>query len=269
MNLLTFRQPTHTYGSDACEHGIGGYNMKGKAWRLELPQEMIGKLTINLLEYVAAVITIDLTIRDADSPQKLLAYTDSSSALGWLHSTSFSESRPAHEEVSRRLARTTMRNDSALYSQHIQGKQNFIADSLSRDHHLTNEQLTHAFTTLFPRQTPPNFAISPLPSDVTSWVSSLSHLSTKTQESLQHRCKSKLGALTDGSDSWRTMASRMSGWLNLLQTSAPVSSPPLQELLGEISMAREKVLNYEDLRSKPPSRMYVRPSGRIYGLTPP
>ena len=33
LNLLTYRQPTHVYRSEACEHGLGGYAiLSGKAW---------------------------------------------------------------------------------------------------------------------------------------------------------------------------------------------------------------------------------------------
>lgn len=39
---------------------------------------------ITILEFIAAIITIQLTILNSDTSQKLLAYTDSSSAPGWL-----------------------------------------------------------------------------------------------------------------------------------------------------------------------------------------
>ena len=156
-------------------------------------------------------------------------------------------------------------NDSALYSQHIKGKQNFIADSLSRDHHLSNEQLTFSFQTLLPEQTPDSFEISQLPNEVASWVISLSRFSTKTQESPPQRCKKQLGCF----DRWRRFLADngiKDEWL------AGFNPDQRTRLLSAFAGAvrrnmfgtREKV-SYEDLRSKPPSRMYVRPSDRIFG----
>jgi hypothetical protein len=38
MNLITYRTPTIYYRLDACEHGIGGYNIcTSLAWRFDLP----------------------------------------------------------------------------------------------------------------------------------------------------------------------------------------------------------------------------------------
>ena len=136
INNITFTQPTGTTISDACEHGMGGFNSKGLAWRYKLPPALIGKFSINLLEFIASVITIHLTIIEADSPQKLLALTDSSSALGWLYKANFITNQPAHDEVARWLATALIKNDSALYSQHIRGVHNIIADILSCNWHI-------------------------------------------------------------------------------------------------------------------------------------
>ena len=90
INNIKFTDPTEVSISDACKHGIGGYNMSGLAWRMNLPKEMIGKLSINLLEFLASTITIYPTLINLKGPQKILAYTDSSSALGWLYKALFS-----------------------------------------------------------------------------------------------------------------------------------------------------------------------------------
>ena len=165
---ITFTSPAVTTYSDACETGMGGYNTEGLAWRFALPPDMIGLHSINLLEFIASCITIQLTITRATSPQKLLDFTDSSSALGWLHSTSFKSSYPAHDKVARWIAKKLISNDAALYSQHIRGKYNFISDSLSRDTHIPIQQLTHTFRFLLPEQTSQNFTISTLPPEIIS-----------------------------------------------------------------------------------------------------
>lgn len=86
--------------------------------------------------------------------QKILARTDSSSALGWLYKAFFSEAQPAHDVVAQKLARILLDNDSALYSQHIRGKYNVVADALSRDFHLLEAHLILFLQTIFPYRHP-------------------------------------------------------------------------------------------------------------------
>ena len=204
INNTTFTSPTITTYSDACKHGMGGYNTNGMAWRYNLPPAMIGIFSINLLEFIASAITIYLTIKSSATPHKILAFTDSSNALGWLYSASFSASKPIHDKVARWLAAILMEYDSALYSQHIKGLYNIISDSLSRDKHISNEQLTIAFHTLLPSQTTNDFKIQTLPTEIDSWLQSIIPLSTKKPELLKQPSPNKLGALTDGNDSCQT-----------------------------------------------------------------
>ena len=91
INNITITPPTVTTYSDACKHGMGGYNTNGLAWRWEIPPKLQNKVSINLLETMAVSVTIDLTLNQLDSPQKILAFTDSSSALGWLYKASFKD----------------------------------------------------------------------------------------------------------------------------------------------------------------------------------
>ena len=267
INNITFTEPTGTTISDACEHGLGGFNSDGLAWRYELPPALIGKFSINLLEFIASAITIYLTIKNTTSPQKLLAFTDSSSALGWLYKASFTYNQPAHDEVARWLAKILIDNDSALYSQHIRGIHNIIADMLSRDCHIPATHLVHMFQLLLPQQTPKNFRISTLPPEIISWLHSLSPSLTKTPASPLHPSKSKLGALTDGNDSWNTMESKMSFLMDIVQNNAHTSCPHLQAAADEINMVKEGKQYSPEGLSSPPSRMFVRPFGRIFGQT--
>ena len=63
INNLTFTKPTDVTFSDACETGMGGFDSEGFAWRYELPDELQRIFSINLLEFTAATITINLTIK--------------------------------------------------------------------------------------------------------------------------------------------------------------------------------------------------------------
>ena len=55
----------------------------------------------------------------------------------------------------------------------LAGKENNVADALSWDWHLDDEELTLALYSNFPTQMPKNFQISPLPSEISSWLISL------------------------------------------------------------------------------------------------
>lgn len=233
--------------------------MSGLKWRWEIPENMQGKLSMNLLEFIALAITIELTLRSTNKGQKILAFTDSTSALGWLYKASFSESKPIHDKVARWLALKLMERDSVLYSQHIKGTHDVIADSLSCDHHLFDNQLTMLFKILLPDQTQKNFSICQLPTDISSWLYSLSHSLTKTQVWPQEQINSKLGVLRDGGDSCQTLVSKMNGLQNMIKNKKFILFLYLQELAEKIYMARQINLDSEAKQSSPPSQMYNRP----------
>ncbi|MGH7955273.1 MAG: hypothetical protein ACREOZ_04860, partial [Gloeomargaritales cyanobacterium] len=118
LNLLTYRVPTHVFRSDACEHGIGGYSLlSGKAWRWEIPQALHDRVSLNCLEFIAAVITIWVAIlsEEVADGSCLYSQTDSTSAAGWMSESSFDEHKQsAPMGVSRHLARLLMNRKSCL-----------------------------------------------------------------------------------------------------------------------------------------------------------
>ena len=152
---------------------MGGYNTDGVAWRYAIPPELQNKVSINLLEFLAAAITIQLTLKNSNIPQIILAFTDNSSALGWLYKASFKDCQPVHDAVAWWLAYKLIAHDSALYYQYIKGIYNFISDSLSRDTHIITKQLTHSFKIPLPTQIHQNFRISQLPAETDSWIRSI------------------------------------------------------------------------------------------------
>ena len=134
INHVTFTEPSIICYSDACEHGIGGYIINGAAWRFELPPHLIGMFSINLLEFIASFLTIEFSLSyktKHNYPHRILCFTDSSSALGWLFKANFNTvTHPLHDRVARELAWFCTKNNVSLFGQHIPGKNNIIADSL-------------------------------------------------------------------------------------------------------------------------------------------
>ena len=269
INNITFTAPTDTTFSDACELGMGGFSRDGLAWRLLLPPDLVGKFSINVLEFLAAYITLYLVLRENGRNRRILAFSDSSSALGWLYRASFAQGQDCHDSVARAFAKLMIKADSALYSQHIQGRHNVLADMLSRDHHISNAILTLTFHTLFPIQTPTNFKIRAVPPEIISWLRSLSRTSTKKLELPIQQSKSKLGALHDGDVSCQDWKSMMSFLLDSHKNNAQHLSPRLQAAVEEISMGQEMSNYSPETLSRPPSHMFVRPFGRTFGQTLP
>ena len=57
MNLLTFRETTHTTIGDACEHVLGALKVEsGVVWSWVIPEKFRGRAQINLLEFMTQVI---------------------------------------------------------------------------------------------------------------------------------------------------------------------------------------------------------------------
>ena len=111
MNLLSTRHPTKWWRSDACEHGIGGYNiLTGRAWRWRIPDHLQFRASINCLEFIGCYINFALAVLENDlQPEDiLLLETDNSSAEGWMHKTNANiMERPLLMKVARALARLT------------------------------------------------------------------------------------------------------------------------------------------------------------------
>ena len=190
INLLVTRTPNKVCWSDACPHGIGGYSLTGRAWRIRIPptSPIFGHKGINnLLEFVGMAVNIWLSCMEGGPPEScILAIGDNTSALGWLHNTSRLDTNwaahAAHLQVARKIAMLLMEFNCCLASQHVKGELNLVADLLSfsgegrgKRHPLAfdepaNDVLTERFLSTFPSQVPENFVISQLPGEILSWI---------------------------------------------------------------------------------------------------
>jgi hypothetical protein len=178
MNNLVFRKPTTIYRSDASEFGIGGYNLtSGIAWRFELPVDCRLRSSLNSLEFLACLISIWVDkFHQVLLPEScVLSQTDSSSALGWLRKSNFADKSDEYVQLStaRKLADIMLQSEICLYSQWFPGEKNIIADSLSRDFHLSDSSLSDLLISHFPDQAPFGLKILPLPPEIVSWSTCL------------------------------------------------------------------------------------------------
>jgi hypothetical protein len=175
LNIIVYQRPTHVYHSDLCLAGLGGYSDSGFAWRWYLPSHLLFRASNNLLEHLAAIITpwVDIIRERLKAGNCALSMTNSTTLEGWLRKTNFGKlgDNPIQAlvrlEAARMHALNYMTTGIREYSQWFRGKDNVVANSLSRDDDQSDEELTQIFCTHCPSQIPPHFEIQPLPSKIT------------------------------------------------------------------------------------------------------
>jgi hypothetical protein len=108
INRLVCRWPTRIVRVDACPQGMGGYCLQsGIAWMFQLPESLLGRATLNALEFLAAFVGVLVEVScgaewtDADV---ILSQGDSVSAAKWLASSSFDDDCPTHLAIARSFA---------------------------------------------------------------------------------------------------------------------------------------------------------------------
>ena len=259
---ITYSLPDHFCWSDACKHGMGGFNDSGQAWQWRIPDQHIGKLSINLLEFLASVITIMITLEGKEKDSRIFALTDNSSALGWLYKASFHPAtQNKHDLVARKLARFMVKNEFSIYSEHIKGEKNNVADLLSREFSLDNSSLTNKITHSFPEQAPPNLEIIKLPQEISSWISSILGDSITTMASGSKPLRKKEHILTNGKTSAPKRESKISSSQTPTKRKKLNYYAPSQQPSDETSLEklRRKYCSPDPLRIH--SDMFVRCSG--------
>jgi len=270
MNLLTYRQPTHVYRSDACEHGLGGYAiLSGKAWRYSIPVDCQNRATINVLEFLGCIVSVWIDILAGELPEEacILSQTDSTSAAGWLQRSSFNEKQ--HQlamDSGRHLARLTINSKTCLYSQWIPGAKNDVSDILSRDDHLTDNQIVALVTYHFPHQIPNGLRIQSLPEEIDSWLTSKLRSQPEATQLPKPPVRSMYGAGSDGSNIWTRLESRTTNFStpslapNAIASLAHLWQPCAAPDSAPLGLYRSKPSN-----ASPPWTMWHRPSGLTTG----
>jgi hypothetical protein len=270
MNLLTYRQPTHIYCSDACEHGLGGYAiLSGKAWRYAIPVDCQNRATFNVLEFLGCIVSVWIDLLADEIPEEacILSQTDSTSAACWLQRSSFNEKQ--HKlamESARHLACLTIKSKTCLYSQWIKGAKNGVSDILSRDHHLSNDQIVSLVTLHLPHQIPHGFIIQSLPDEIDLWLTSKLRSQPEATQSPKPPVRSIYGAGSDGSSTWTRLESRMTSSStpsiapNAIDSWEPLWQPCVAPDSAPLGLLRSRPSN-----ASPPWTMWHRPSGLTTG----
>ena len=160
LNRVVCRWPTRVVRVDAYPQGMGGYCMQsGFAWRLKLEPNLIGRGSLNSLEFLAALVGVMVEHQFGETwraDDVLLCQGGSLSATGWKARSSFGDECPLHLASARMLASYLTEHGIPHYAQWFPGKENSVADAL--------------------------FQIIALPETITSCIGNLLRLLPKTQQ---------------------------------------------------------------------------------------
>ena len=277
MNLLTFRLPNITYICDASEYGLGGFASHGRAWSYSIPINLRNRAHINILEYLAQIISIWIDILEGitQSEDCLLSIGDNTSALGWMRRSNFrmkdesDTSWKVKQMLGRKLANLVLDSNTVLYKQWLKGQDNVVADSLSRDNYYLSANTHTRFLQLtVPQQLPNNFRIKPLPSEICSFITStLQQLPGTQLQSSQPKpselARGHIGYLTLVASELAANTLKAS-----IHTSRTLYSQDLPRQSGQVPSLREIMDIWLKEQSQPPLHMWLRPSGQTTGRTP-
>ena len=132
-----------------------------------------------MLEHLASTIGPWIDILNHSLPRLScsISLTDNTTSAGWLRKSNFHDTDDTTRHMSAKLqvacshAARFLKHDIREYSQWFPGKDNILADSLSRDFHLSDSELTQLLLSFPPLQTRLHFNIVPLPPRIISWIS--------------------------------------------------------------------------------------------------
>ena len=197
----------------------------------------------------------------------ILSQGDSSSVTGWLTRSSFGDECPLHLALARSLSKYLMDHRISHFSQWFPGRENSVADCLSRDFHLSDNDVISHIRRRFTKQIPQHFRLITLPPVIITSVGDLLRLLPKGQQLPLEPTRSgvEVGLGTKGSSmSWESVTTRSSrkSEPQIGLNSSHVSQPP--SVRGGHSIP-ESLLNLAlDARQAqfvPPSTGWHRPIG--------
>ena len=286
FNLLTCRRPSHVFIVDSCPFGMGGFSVStGKAWHCALDpdvyalaataadmkeDEIFGKpdhkLSNNLFEFICQVVTVWIACLDGSVSREdcILSLSDSSSATGWLHRSSFGVQQLNHQRVSEKLTMLALSHDFTLHPEHIPGRINHVTDMLSRTFDCCDNELTDKILSLYPSQVPANFRIYPLPTEIKSWISLVAPLRPASSSDASNpptRTETELG--NGGSSTFSSLESTATPFWTASRpfgTDRRSSAPSCSDSVTELSAEGLRRI-YERALSKRPLATWLQSSG--------
>ena len=160
------------------------------------------------------------------------------------------------EMIAWQLGEDLIDADASLYSQHIKGALNIIADILLQSK-LSADKLVSYLQETYPHLLPKNFRIVELPETVISWILSVLQKGTQTaelrKEHKTHKRKHSQNGPTSPLDANLTYSLGVTQQRN--KTRSLVDLRTESEIM---SLARKLQFNFEDKQFQPPLAMWQR-----------
>ena len=285
MNNLAHRMPDHVFKNDSCPFGLGGFDVQGNGWRWIIPPDLRFRASNNLLEHLANIASKKWglhtgVIKKGDC---VLTMSDSMVSTSWLRKSNFDEepddeadkelakiNAAVRNKMCREDALTAMENEICDYSQWFPGKENVVADSLSRDDDRTDDELTFILKTFCPEQVPSHFRIVPLPKEITSWLTSVLRKLPVREQLREEHTRTKLGRGTDGVSTQKCVDSKTTSTLTTANdTSESECSEVSPKPCEKHDFPVHHIKPWLKQQSEMPSHMWLRPLGTTIGGTLP
>ncbi|NER25730.1 MAG: hypothetical protein F6J96_34575 [Symploca sp. SIO1C2] len=296
LNLLTVRNPSALAWSDSCPYGLGGYTLRGWAWRIRIPKTspIYGLNSANnVLEFLGMAVSILLMIEETKGEPHpcLMALGDNTSAIGWIFKTGRlrkgSIYYQAAKEIARHITREAMKAGVQICAQHLKGEKNDVADALTYEGDVrgeaneltfdkpTDDVLTHRFHNSVPQLIPENFRISQLPCEIDSFVSqTLRTIEESLERSRKHPGPSQNEPGKSGnplpveSESETNSCQGSPGGQEKSSQRASSSRPEPSNWTGRTELLRSVRNRWLQRLFGLPSAMWVRRSGQTTGKVP-
>jgi hypothetical protein len=274
LNLITYRRPSFLCWSDACPEGMGGFDHLGVAWRFKIPDTYRDAVQNrnNCLEFLASIITIwQAILQGRTTPEEcFLSLGDNSSSVGWLHKASVDPSKNLPLFLaSRKFAQIMLSSNSCIYSQHIPGVSNNIADALSRRFDLHDEELTQLINCSPNTQVQCSYKIYPVHPEIDSWMT---YWLQRCKEIKVLQKTQKIKRIECGEDGWiipNQLDSHMTyGWNHCNRNSELTCLEPLPQQSAEENFLDRTRSAWLHQQSKRPWQNWVRSLGQTWGTTP-
>ena len=162
-----------------------------------------------------------------------------------------------------------LESHTCLYSQHIPGVLNTIADALSRRFDLSNEELTNLINSSCLPQGLPSLKICQVHPEISSWMT---YWLQKNKEMMMSLKMPKIKKQECGEDGHNMQSrldfSKTSGSQISYQSSAPTLWEPLPQHSAEDTFLDLMRKTWLLQQSKRPWQNWVRPLGQMWGTTP-
>jgi hypothetical protein len=221
---------------------------------------------------MASIITIWAAILYERSGREecFLSLGDNSSSVGWLHKASIDPTRNLPLFLaSRKFATIMLTNHTCIYSQHIPGVSNVIADALSRRFDLDDNSLTCLINSNPHLQVQGSFRLCPIHPEISSWMTFWMQ-KCKGTKGLQSIPKTNSAGCGEGGLNSHTQLDSltMCGYPTYDLINEPTLSGRLQLPSGEESSLAHTRNAWLHQQSKRPWQNWVRSLGQTWGTTP-